>query len=168
MTRPATSVPDVKRRLLELLHARPALSTVAVGYDPPKSGAQLEGPTGEPASIHFGTSTTASSEILVFGDGVIRYDETVTLPVVIQTWRALDTWGQYEADVRAAELLAELLAIPATDPTLGLGLDDGFDYVTVEPAGWTHIGGYLPNEGHGARFEVNLEITARVTPGVDS
>ena len=106
----SSTIPLVKRRVLELLGARKGLAEVQQTYSHPNSLLRRE-------SIYF-AGATGQHEARVIRTGRQPRTETYNLAVVVVVHMAGKT--AEEAEARAFDLMAEVEDALADDPTLGI------------------------------------------------
>lgn len=143
-----TTLVAFKGALRTRLAARAGLTGVQVLYAKPTSGLKAE-------AIWFEDAET-DAEIPVLKAGTKKVDEHISLVAVIQV-RINDGRNEEAADLRAAELLAELQQELAETPRT----IDAIQW--AEMLGWSHtVGPIGDGTSRAARFEVTLRIRARL------
>ena len=151
-----------KSALVTLLAARAGLQGVAVSYQAPV-GAPDVAARGSHESI-FCDDAEGDFDDVVLCAGGLRFDETLTVRLVIQVLRGSSLGTQQAADQRAEDLLYEVHAEIAgqNDWDLADLKLDVFDYFQVTPASQRWVTGFLPSgAGHAARCELGLLVEAR-------
>ncbi|MGW5647520.1 hypothetical protein [Saccharopolyspora sp. NPDC003762] len=146
-----TTLPVVKRALLDALAARPGLAGVQVAYEMPQRGIAAE-------SLWFGEDTETEAGIPVMKAGTKHVDEQFAVPMVVQVL-ITDGRDAETADQRAAALLAELQQCLAQAPRLTPAIQ------WAEMSGWVHhVGPIGDGTARGSRFDVALRVRARLIP----
>ncbi|MEV0085258.1 hypothetical protein [Saccharopolyspora sp. NPDC050642] len=146
-----TTLPAVKRALLDALAARPGLSGVQVSYEMPQRALAGE-------AIWFDEDTETEAGIPVMKAGTKKVDETYALPVVVQVL-VTDGRDAEVADLRAAALLAELQQSLAENPQVTPAIQ------WAELGGWSHhVGPIGDGSSRGSRFDVLVRVRARLSP----
>lgn len=145
-----TTLVAFKTALVDALTARPGLAGVQVSYGFPEMEIQDE-------SIWL-QDAQASTGFPVMKSGTKKVEEQYSITVACQVLRS-EGESQLVADVRAAELLVEVQQTLAETPQLIP------DIMWAELDGWRHHVGLLPKgEGHGSRFDVQVQVRARLYP----
>lgn len=151
-----------KSALVTRLDARPGVQGVAVSYQAPVSATDVEGRGALEAIFCDDAEGDFDNRVLCAGD--LRFDETLTIQLVIQVARPTSLGTQQAADRRVEELLYEVhdeLAGQNDWDLAELGLDV-FDYFQVTPGAHRFVTGFLPSgEGHASRCELGLLVEAR-------
>ena len=149
--------------LIGVLQADATLTAdgVSVRDDAPILPADLQATDGDYESIWL-ADANISYEIPILTAGHLHRDETIVQQLMIQVLKPTTAGTQTAARARAAELLARVHAILANNVDLGVTDPARFEAVLTS-ARW--VPGYLGNgQGHGGRYECNIEFTARLTP----
>lgn len=139
--------------LLDALRARPGLAGVQLAYDKPVSELQSE-------AMWWDMEAESDDELPLMEAGTKTVEETYTVAMVLQVL-VDDGRDQQAADLRAAELLAELQQELAAKPqTIE-------DINWAQLSGWAYIGKAIAGDGgscRGARFGVVITVKARLYP----
>lgn len=150
MTTGTTLIP-FKQAVKAALAARPGLAGATVHYQYPSTAITNE-------DIWLDKAECDTS-IPVMRAGTKKVDEEYTLTIIIQVLK-MQGEGQEAADVRAAQLLAEVQQLFAETPQLIPEIQ------WSQVAGWQNFVG--PFEGkdtaRGSRFEVRVTVRARLFP----
>lgn len=166
MSTVGTSVVIACNALISALAADLTLATdgVNVSYDAPVLPTDLKTEDGAFEAIWLGDAEE-SEEIPVLTAGHLHRDETIDQVLVIQVLRQGDDGAdatQAAVDARAVEILTRLQDILANNVDLGVTDPARFEAELVR---WRLHRGFLGNAGgHGARFDVTVQFTARLTP----
>lgn len=158
-----TSLAVVKAAIITVLAADATLSGdgVKISYGAPILPTDLKTDDGDYEAIWLG-DTSATVEVPVLTAGNLHRDETYRVALVVQVLKPGSLGTQQAADERAAAIFGRVETVLANN--VNAGVTDPAR-VEVLVAGWTHVTGFLANsQGHGSRFEVSLEVTARLTP----
>lgn len=146
-----TTLPVVKRAILDALSARAGLSGVQVSYEMPQRGMLAE-------SIWFGEDTETETEIPVMRAGTKHVDETWSALLVVQVL-ITDGRDAETADLRAAALMAEVQQTLAAQPRITPAIQ------WAELGGWTHhVGPIGDGTSRGSRFDCAIRVRARLSP----
>jgi len=146
-----TTLPAVKRAIVDALAARPGMAGVQVSYEMPQRGIAAE-------SVWFGEDTETETEIPVMKAGTKHVDETYALPLVVQVL-VTDGRDAETADLRAAALLAQVQQCLAVQPRIIPAIQ------WAEMAGWVHhVGPIGDGTSRGSRFDVSVRVRARLSP----
>lgn len=155
-----TALLRVKQRIVELLAGQVA----NVAYQSPSDTQDVYGVDGSGVTIWWDDQATANVDVKVIaGADATWFDETVDLTLNIQALGTTSDHDQANRDAQAVEVLGTLLALIATDPTLGLTTDSMIQTFHVLPRGWTCTTGMIGPSTRGTVFSVMLETTARLT-----
>ena len=158
-----TSLATVKAAIFAVLAADATLSGdgVNISYGPPSLPTDLKSTDGDFEAIWL-ADATATLTIPLLTAGHLHRDENYRLTLVVQVLKPGSLGTQQAADARAAAILGRVEYVLANNPTASL-TDPA--RVEVIVAGWDHVTGALGNgQGNGSRFEVSLDVTARLTP----
>lgn len=158
-----TSLAVVKAAVVAVLQADPTLAGdgVNISYQAPILPTDLKATDGDYEAVWLG-DTTATVEVPILTAGNLHRDETYRLSLVVQVLKPGTSGTQAVADARAAAIFGRVETVLANNVPASV-TDPARCEVLV--AGWTHVTGFLPNaQGHGSRFEVTLQVTARLTP----
>lgn len=158
----------VRARLVELWGERPALAEVAVGYFAPRGhfarddgrgGLQVD--TAErPVAVWLDGETDGQLELSAEMRGLpYPTREEWGQTVVVQVLPRDSDDDQASMELLLGDLIAEVVAPVAADPTLGLEAVAG-GRVTVTPASFKWQAGPLGDRGSAARCELVLTIEA--------
>ncbi|MCI2421507.1 hypothetical protein MOQ72_29140 [Saccharopolyspora sp. K220] len=146
-----TTLPTVKRALVDALSARPGLAGVQVVYELPQRGLLTE-------AIWFGEDTETENTIPVMRAGTKKVDETYALPLVVQVL-ITDGRDAETADQRAATLLGQVQQCLAENPRLTPEIQ------WAELGGWSHrVGPIGDGSSRGSRFDALVRVQARLFP----
>lgn len=149
--------------LIAVLQSDAALTAagVNISYDAPILPADLKSTDGDFEAIWLGDATE-TEEIPLLTGGYLHRDETIRQVLVVQVLKPGTAGTQLAADTRAVELLARIQDVLANNVDLSVTDPARFEAVIN---GWRLVRGFLGNsQGHGARFEVTVDFTARLTP----
>lgn len=152
-----------KRALVERLDAR--MAEVVVTYEPPRNATDIQTLNGVYDAVWFDpdadivlTVPHLSGQYSVTNP--VHLDETASFKVIVQTLRR--EGSQEDVDMRASEMLHDVVAVMATEPVL----DDvtGVQSFWFLPRSASVTGGFLPaSDGHGCRIELDVEAFSRLT-----
>lgn len=146
-----TTLPTVKRALIDALSTRPSLDGVQVSYEMPQRAMSYE-------SIWFGEDTETENTIPVMRAGTKKVDETYALPLVVQVL-VTDGRDAEAADLRAAALLGAVQQCLAESPRLTPEIQ------WAELGGWAHhVGPIGDGSSRGSRFDALVRVQARLIP----
>lgn len=152
--------------LVAALQARPGLSAVEVRREYPTADKDIKNPSGVYDAVWIGRESRQDiTDISVdwsFGSAAPHVsDETYTLWLTIQCLRNTSSGTQKIATDRAVDILGEVLATIAANPSLGFV--DSSDLSTFWCRGMNNLlkTGQL-DQGHGAGFEVGLRFQCRL------
>ncbi len=156
-----SSYSTVKQALTDAFLTRQGLVNVSISTQAPLNPSDLSGQDGSLDAI-WTAGTEGEYSDQCFRALPLAFDETYGLTLIIQSLRDTTAGTQIAADTRVDEMLYEVAATIADDPTLGLG--DSFNYIFVLPASFKRITGFLPTgKGHGSRCELTVEVQCRHT-----
>ncbi|MEB3367416.1 hypothetical protein [Saccharopolyspora mangrovi] len=145
-----TTLVQFKSALVSKLTARPGLAGVQISYGFPDEAIEAE-------AIWLQDANSTDS-IPTFKTGPVRVEEVYTVVVACQVLKS-DGSTQEEADTRAVAILSEVQQALAVEPRL---IDE---ILYAQLAGWKHSTGVLPTgNGHGSRFDVQVQVRARLHP----
>jgi hypothetical protein len=147
-----TTAFEFKAALVVELQARPGLGGVQIEYAFPEGELHTEAIwLGDPQAILTALPAQCPDTQVV--------DESYTQPLVIQVLLPDgDDGGQYAADLRAGQLLAELQQLLAESPQI-------IDVIhQAEITGWTNKALRNNTGGLGARFDVVITVEASLSP----
>lgn len=158
-----TSLAVVKAAIITVLAADTTLTAdgVKISYGAPLVPSDLKSTDGDYEAVWLGdTAATVTVPILTAGN--LHRDETYRLSLIVQVLKPGSLGTQLAADQRAAAIFGRVETVLANNVTASI-TDPA--RVEIVVAGWNHVTGYLGNgQGHGSRFEVDLDVTARLTP----
>jgi len=158
-----TSVVTACSALIAALQADATLTAagVRISYDAPVLPTDLKATDGDYEAIWLGDADE-TEEIPVLTAGHLHRDETIAQQLIVQVLKPTTSGTQVAADTRAVEILTRIQDVLANNVDLGVTDPARFEAVVTR---WRLVRGHLPNmQGHGARFEVTVEFTARLTP----
>jgi len=175
-----TAFAAFKSALIANLKEREALEDVVVQYDSPENPAGVTTEQGlyesifwDDAGVGIGISTKIPNQENVVICGLpLRIEEEHPIPLAIQVMLPGTGGRQEAADHRVDELIFEVMAELAHNPTQGLHVTPGFDYIQATKL-WTwerHSGILDPSSlGRGAlaRLFINVEARISFTPIFD-
>jgi hypothetical protein len=147
-----TTAPEAKRRIRDLIAARPALSGIPVRYGKATREAQIA-----PEMLWLGSIEDGNIDWAALGQQRQVEEYTIALTALKETSGDTDD-AEYTTEARAAELLTEMRQALQSDPTLAGLLAEGVTFeagsiVTdpiKEPTGWLSIA------------QIRVRCTARV------
>ncbi|MEV5538479.1 hypothetical protein AB0L13_16610 [Saccharopolyspora shandongensis] len=146
-----TTLPAVKRAIVDALAARPGMAGVQVSYEMPQRGVLAE-------SVWWGEDTETETEIPVMRAGTKKVDELWSGMLVVQVL-ITDGRDAEAADLRAAALLAEVQQCLAEQPRISPEVQ------WAEMTGWAHhVGPIGDGTSRGSRFDVAIRVRARLSP----
>lgn len=158
-----TSVVVACTALIDTLQADTTLATdgVKISYDAPVLPTDLKTEDGAFEAIWLGDAEEDEDVPLLTG-GHLHRDETIEQTLVVQVLKPGSGGTQRSADARAVEILTRVQDILANSVDLGVTDPARFEALITR---WKLHRGYLGNgQGHGSRFDVNVQFTARLTP----
>lgn len=158
-----TSVVTACSALIAALQADATLTAagVRISYDAPVLPTDLKAADGDYEAIWLGDADE-NEGIPVLTAGHLHRDETIAQQLIVQVLKPTTSGTQVAADTRAVEILTRIQAVLANNVDLSVTDPARFEAVVTR---WRLVRGHLPNmQGHGARFEVTVEFTARLTP----
>jgi len=157
-----TTIPNAKRGLVDLITARLG-DTANVAYVKPVDGSGLEAGNGTGAIIYLDDQINSSFAVVVLTAGVLRIDESYTIPVVIQA-SSLNNEDMEACDGIAAELAHGVLGAVAQNPRLGMSDSDELQVFVAMPESGTQISGAIGDsaEFFGTKFVISVRVTARL------
>lgn len=154
-----TALVDAKTALVTLLSARDGLDGVVVTRHAPKNTDDLRNSDGAYEAIWI-RSANGSYEPTTLRAGVLDLEEQWDLDVVIQVIQRSST--EEATELRATELLDEVLLEIQDDPSLGVTSYRMFQAIPGQIR--EESGPMEQGDAYGARFELTVEITARIDP----
>jgi hypothetical protein len=154
-----TSLPRFKQALTDALQAR----VDVVSYQSPTQMSEVLGEDGSGSGVWWADDTTAEVAVNVMTGTDHWWDETVHPVLVIQCLGVDTDDTQAVLDARAANLLGHVLAVLASDPSVGVGVDADMRNVRAVPESWTYTTGVDAQNQRGARYELRLMLEARIT-----
>lgn len=136
-----TTAPEAKKRIRDLIAARPALTGIPVRYGKATREAQVA-----PEMLWLGSIEDGDIDWAALGRVRQVEEYTIGISAVKETPGDTDT-AEYDTEARVAELLTEARLALQNDPTLGGLLSEGVTFEggsitidpTEEPAGWLAI-----------------------------
>lgn len=141
MATTGTNLSTIKAALQALLEGRAGLAGVNVGYGPPLHADDVTDADGHLNAIWFGDGAGADITIPYLMAGAKVTHERLRFEVVCQSIVRGSEDGQYDADLAAEALLAEVLSELAGDPSLGLTspspcavVAEGYQYTQLDRA----------------------------------
>lgn len=158
-----TALVVAKQTVVALLAANAAIVAdgVPVSYGAPVLPTDLKASGGAFEAVWLGDAK-ASHETPILTAGRRYRDETIDLEVIVQVLKRGTAGTQEAADVRAQVIAGLVETVFANLIDAGV---TSFDRFEVLVGGYDHKAGHLgAGQGHGSRFELDLEITARLTP----
>ena len=158
-----TSVVVAGSALIAALQADTALAAagVRISYDAPILPTDLKSTDGDYEAVWLGDADE-TEQIPLLTAGHLHRDETITQQLIVQVLKPTTSGTQVAADTRAVAILTRVQDVLANNVDLGVTDPARFEAVIT---GWRLRRGFLGNgQGHGARFEVTVEFTARLTP----
>lgn len=145
--------------LIAVLQANPDLGSGRVSYEEPETPSDLRASDGSYESIFLGDAE-ADLVIPVLTGGTLYYDEALDLHLMLQVLKPAKSGTQRAANLRAVELLTEVIVTLANTPDL-----NSPDVRTAVVTGWEHARGRLPKgNGHGAGFDITIRVESRLAP----
>ena len=163
MTTVGTSVVIACSALITALQADSVLAAagVNISYDAPVVPEDLKSTDGDYEAIWIGDADEDES-IPILTAGHLHRDETIDQVLVVQVLKPGSLGTQAAADTRAVELLTRVQDVLANNVDLSVTDPARFEAVLTR---WKLHRGYLGNgQGHGSRFDVTVQFTARLTP----
>lgn len=163
MTTVGTSVVIACSALITALQADSVLAAagVNISYDAPVVPEDLKSTDGDYEAIWIGDAEE-SEDVPLLTAGHLHRDETIDQVLVVQVLKPGSLGTQAAADTRAVELLTRVQDVLANNVDLSVTDPARFEAVLTR---WKLHRGYLGNgQGHGARFDVTVQFTARLTP----
>jgi hypothetical protein len=163
VTTVGTSVVIACSALITALQADSVLAAagVNISYDAPVVPEDLKSTDGDYEAIWIGDAEE-SEEIPLLTAGHLHRDETIDQVLVVQVLKPGSLGTQAAADTRAVEILTRVQDVLANNVDLSVTDPARFEAVLTR---WKLHRGYLGNgQGHGARFDVTVQFTARLTP----
>jgi hypothetical protein len=138
------------------------LTTLNVMYDSPTNTAEFMGPDGLGQSCWFADNANGSNEARLLMSAPHWFEEQFTVTLVIQVLGSDTSYDQATVDQLAVEQLGKAIAILASDPGIGIADDSDIQTFTCLPAGWKYVSGTQTTGARAARFELDIEVTARL------
>lgn len=153
-----SSYATAKAAIVSRLETRGGLSEVTVRYQAPVVASDMGGASGD--AIWLDAAEGDYENVVICGLP-LRLEEIYSLTLVVQSLRPTTDGTQQAADERVDEVLYEILAELANDPTFGV---TAFNYFQITRGSFRRITGFLPSgAGHGARCELDLNVECRHT-----
>lgn len=148
---PLTLIPAVKRRIVDLLAARPGLDGIQVDY-------AAKGGNLEQRRVFCSDDVDAERTITGARAGRKPRDEEATFGVFFEAQLAGET--QEAAELAAVEMASELEDLLAEDPKLG-GTVEGLSWCRVDT--WRMTAGPVDRAAHLGRVIVGVRFHGRLT-----
>lgn len=146
-----TTLFEFKSALVDALSARAGLTGVQVSYGFPNQEVSDE-------AIWLQDANSNNSIPTYKAGASVKVEEVYTVTVACQVLMSQGE-PQETADARAVELLREVQQAVAENPRLIPTI------LHAQLTGWRHHGGPLETGGgHGSRFDVQVEVRARLHP----
>src|SRR5689334_13492631 len=124
----------------------------------------MRGKNGSGLTCWFDDAATTALSVEILGSLPMWIDETWQIPFRIQALGTTTSDTQEVLDQRAVELLGEAIYVLVSDPDLDISVTDPavqvFSAIPVGTSTWA--GGILPPNMNAARFELNIELHARL------
>ena len=158
-----TSIVTACSALITALEADSALSAagVNISYDAPVVPEDLTTNDGDYEAIWIGDAEE-TEDVPLLTAGHLHRDETIDQVLVVQVLKPGSLGTQLAADTRAVEILTRVQDVLANSVDLGVTDPGRFEAVVTR---WKLHRGVLGNgQGHGSRFDVTVQFTARLTP----
>ncbi len=158
-----TSIVTACSALIAALQADSALSAagVNISYDAPVLPEDLKSTDGDYEAIWIGDADEIEDIPLLTASHLHR-DETIDQALVVQVLKPGSLGTQLAADTRAVEILTRVQSVLANSVNLGVTDPGRLEAVVTR---WRLHRGFLGNgQGHGARFDITVQFTARLTP----
>lgn len=163
MTTVGTSVVTACSALISALQADATLAAagVNISYDAPVVPEDLKSTDGDYEAIWIGDAEETEDIPLLTASHLHR-DEEIDQALVVQVLKPGTDGTQLAADTRAVEILTRIQSVLANSVDLGVTDPARFEAVITR---WRLHRGFLGNgQGHGSRFDVTVQFTARLTP----
>lgn len=163
MTTVGTSVVIACSALITALQADSVLAAagVNISYDAPVVPEDLKSTDGDYEAIWIGDAEE-SEDVPLLTAGHLHRDETIDQVLVVQVLKPGSLGTQAAADTRAVEILTRIQDVLANNVDLSVTDPARFEAVLTR---WKLHRGFLGNgQGHGSRFDVTVQFTARLTP----
>lgn len=158
-----TSIVTACSALITALQADSTLAAagVNISYDAPIIPEDLKSTDGDYEAIWIGDADEIEDIPLLTASHLHR-DETIDQALVVQVLKPGSLGTQLAADTRAVEILTRVQSVLANSVNLGVTDPARLEAVVTR---WRLTRGFLGNgQGHGARFDINVQFTARLTP----
>lgn len=158
-----TSIVTACSALITALQADSTLAAagVNISYDAPIIPEDLKSTDGDYEAIWIGDADEIEDIPLLTASHLHR-DETIDQALVVQVLKPGSLGTQLAADTRAVEILTRVQSVLANSVNLGVTDPARLEAVITR---WRLHRGFLGNgQGHGARFDVTVQFTARLTP----
>jgi hypothetical protein len=152
-----TVVPLVKNALVELIADQYPSS---VTYQSPTQMSELLGEDGSGLGIWWlddGTDITWNLNVV---QKPLRFDETATIVLVIQSLGVDTDDTQLALDTQCAEVLATVIGFCASDPSLAIPWTADYSNIVVTPQTGRMPTGVDSQNQRGSRIELTLNVTA--------
>ncbi len=158
-----TSIVTACSALITALQADSTLAAagVNISYDAPIIPEDLKSTDGDYEAIWIGDADEIEDIPLLTASHLHR-DETIDQALVVQVLKPGSLGTQLAADTRAVEILTRVQSVLANSVNLGVTDPGRLEAVVTR---WRLHRGFLGNgQGHGARFDITVQFTARLTP----
>lgn len=156
-----TALPRFKRAFIDTLNAAGVSN---VHYQSPMQPDDMLGADGSGVACWFADDATGTLAITVMGGAALWIDETWNIPFRIQALGQDTDADQEGVDQAACELLGDVLST-FDDPSFGITDDDIQTFAAVPVGANPWSGGVLPSNMRAGRFELTIELTARIKIG---
>lgn len=90
-------------------------------------------------------------------------EESYTVTLVLQALGSDTDDTQDLMEQAATGMLGEAIAVLADDPSLGIATDSDVQMFTALPTAWKFTSGVVPPNLRGARYDLVIEVKARLT-----
>lgn len=158
------SLAVVQQALLDVLGARPGLVGVPFTASGPTSAEDLQNESGSYEAIWIGQANSTSVDPPFLGTPV-TLDERYDIDLIVQVLKINDDAGsQLEANVRADDILHEIIGCLSADPTAGIANTSTLTIFEVLPVSWQHVGGWLgAGDQNASRYVLKVAVWVRLT-----
>jgi hypothetical protein len=150
-------------RFKEAFFTQLDLTTLNMMYDSPTKLEEFMGPDGLGQACWFDDAAEGANEARLLMASPHWFEEQFTVTLIIQVLGTDTSYDQRTVDQMAVEQLGNAIAILASDTTVGIVRDADIQTFTCLPAGWKYISGTQTSGARAARFELAIEVTARLT-----
>lgn len=158
-----TSLVRFKSALITKINTELSAGTVTaqVAYDSPQTPEDILGASGNGVACWFADEADISYEVEVMKGSPVWLDETVEAKFRIQAIGQNTDDTQATVDARANTVLGHVIALLQKDSSVGLADDDIETFTALPGPSAQYFGGKL-NDQRAARFELSIEIQARL------